>query len=636
MSMGAREGFDRTDSMSFRASLSFFFLVIVVLPAIALVVLIAQISEDSREGKADARLATTLHAAQRIYDEARGEAPARVRELAADPAVASALERRDRGRLAELARRALRRPGVASVTFLAPAGEILARAGPRDGIAFSENPIVPEGGEPVGRIRIAMLSAGPYVERVERLTGQPAAVQTDRGTLAATIPLGDASLSNRPDSENVELPEDSMRAAGLRLDGAPAGAALVALTPLAESVLTSEPALLLVMAGFVLLAVLCVLFVLRTLGRQVETMLAAASRIGEGDFSQTVPVHGNDELAGLAREFNKMSERLSAQMSELRHQREELERSVRRIGEAFASGLDRAALLEIVVETAVAACDAESGRIEPATDGRRVVAGAPAEGRIGEALDRALAEARRTRRPGEIELAGVHAIAQPLSPAGGAAEPATMGVARRRRPFSSDEREVLGYLIGQASVSVENIGLHELVAEQAVTDELTGLANNRHFREWMARESERLGRFGGEISLVLLDIDDFKEVNDNRGHLQGDRVLAAIGRVLQLESRGIDEAARYGGEEFVLALPETSGPGAAEVAERVRHRIEELAIETGDGGEPLRVTASLGVATMPGDGETVEELVAAADAALYRAKAGGKNRVEVAAGAIGR
>ncbi len=144
---------------------------------------------------------------------------------------------------------------------------------------------------------------------------------------------------------------------------------------------------------------------------------------------------------------------------------------------------------------------------------------------------------------------------------------------------------MLRYLIGQASVSVENIGLHERVAEQAVTDQLTGLANNRHFREWMQRETQRLGRFGGELSLVLLDIDDFKSVNDTYGHLQGDRVLSSLGRILKLESRGVDEPARYGGEEFVLALPETPKAGAIEVAERVRERIQSTMVDGVEGNK---------------------------------------------------
>ena len=125
----------------------------------------------------------------------------------------------------------------------------------------------------------------------------------------------------------------------------------------------------------------------------------------------------------------------------------------------------------------------------------------------------------------------------------------------------------------------------------------------------------------------MLDIDDFKQVNDEHGHLQGDEVLRTVGRILNDESRGIDEPARYGGEEFAVALPETGLGGATELAERIRARIEAERIRGVNGTSPLRVTASVGAASMPASAENVRDLIAAADAALYEAKRSGKNRV---------
>jgi diguanylate cyclase (GGDEF)-like protein len=163
-----------------------------------------------------------------------------------------------------------------------------------------------------------------------------------------------------------------------------------------------------------------------------------------------------------------------------------------------------------------------------------------------------------------------------------------------------------------------------------VTDELTGLSNNRRFRELIEKEAARAERFGHELSLLMLDIDDFKQVNDTYGHLQGDAVLRMVGRVLDSESRGVDEPARYGGEEFVVALPETGLEGARELGERIRSRIEAEAVPMADGGEAVRVTASVGAATMPTSAGTAEALIAAADTALYAAKRDGKNRVAAA------
>jgi diguanylate cyclase (GGDEF)-like protein len=194
--------------------------------------------------------------------------------------------------------------------------------------------------------------------------------------------------------------------------------------------------------------------------------------------------------------------------------------------------------------------------------------------------------------------------------------------------FTAEEREVLRYLIGQASASIENVSLHELVAEQAVTDELTGLSNNRRFRDWIATEFARADRFGHELSLLILDIDDFKQVNDTRGHLQGDEVLRTIGEILRRESREIDEPARYGGEEFAVGLPETGLEGALEVAERIRTRIQLSEVRGVDGKGTVQVTASLGAASIPTSASDVTGLIAAADEALYRAKRAGKNRAE--------
>jgi diguanylate cyclase (GGDEF)-like protein len=129
---------------------------------------------------------------------------------------------------------------------------------------------------------------------------------------------------------------------------------------------------------------------------------------------------------------------------------------------------------------------------------------------------------------------------------------------------------------------------------------------------------------------VMLDIDDFKSINDEFGHQQGDEVLAAVAGVLREHSRDIDLPARYGGEELAVVLPQTDAEGAAQVAERMREAIEACRVARLAGGEPLRVTASFGVAEIPGSAGDKAALIAAADAALYRAKRAGKNRVEQA------
>jgi diguanylate cyclase (GGDEF)-like protein len=165
------------------------------------------------------------------------------------------------------------------------------------------------------------------------------------------------------------------------------------------------------------------------------------------------------------------------------------------------------------------------------------------------------------------------------------------------------------------------------VQRQAVTDELTGLFNHRRFQEVIGTEVERARRYGHEMGLIMLDIDNFKQVNDTYGHLQGDMVLREVARVLRQSSREIDEPARYGGEEMAVALPQTDLEGAYQFAERVRRRIEELELPLQGGNGALKVTASFGAASLSAAGDTDKDaLVAAADRALYEAKRSGKNR----------
>ena len=205
---------------------------------------------------------------------------------------------------------------------------------------------------------------------------------------------------------------------------------------------------------------------------------------------------------------------------------------------------------------------------------------------------------------------------------------AIVSVARGDRRFTPGERELFAYLTNQAAVSVENVDLHETVQRQAVTDELTGLFNHRRFQEVMTAEVERARRYDQEMGLIMLDIDNFKRVNDTYGHLQGDMVLREVARVLRQSSREIDEPARYGGEEMAVALPQTDLDGAYRFAERVRQRIEALELPLLDGDGTLRGHRLVRrrVAVESRHNRTRRRLVAAADAALYRAKRSGKNR----------
>lgn len=162
----------------------------------------------------------------------------------------------------------------------------------------------------------------------------------------------------------------------------------------------------------------------------------------------------------------------------------------------------------------------------------------------------------------------------------------------------------------------------------ALTDPLTQTHNRRALVERLTAEMERARRYSLHLSLLMVDLDHFKAVNDSYGHVVGDEVLRGVSATLQREARAVDVVARYGGEEFVVVLPETTAEGAVALAERIRERV--CGTPPIPGGEYgwLRVTVSIGVATVPSPRvDAPEELVAMADEALYRAKAQGRNRV---------
>jgi diguanylate cyclase (GGDEF)-like protein len=194
------------------------------------------------------------------------------------------------------------------------------------------------------------------------------------------------------------------------------------------------------------------------------------------------------------------------------------------------------------------------------------------------------------------------------------------------RALSTSEVEALHSLASQASTAIENTFLFEEAERLSITDGLTGLWNRRHFDLQAAGEVQRAVRFSEAFGVVMVDIDRFKAINDAHGHQTGDGVLVEFAGRLKAATRDVDIVARFGGEEFALLLPNTTCAGARTVGEKVRGRIGDEPFEVD--GLSINVTVSVGVAAYPEHGTTVKELVAAADAALYRAKAGGRDRVE--------
>ncbi len=245
---------------------------------------------------------------------------------------------------------------------------------------------------------------------------------------------------------------------------------------------------------------------------------------------------------------------------------------------------------------------------------------------------------------------------------------------RHLRRFTEQECELASTLAALAAVAIENARLHSGLELLATTDGLTGLHNHRYFYDRLAQEVARAHRYGLPLSLLMIDIDDFKLYNDRFGHRAGDALLRGLAALLRSHTRQqIDLVARYGGEEFAIILPSTGAAAAAKAGERLRDETAGQGIESqgaaadreapaaqagedtpkdgdtgaaraagerirghvekesfGSGRRPPVVTVSIGVATLPDHATTVDGMVEQADHALYKAKARGKNRVEVA------
>jgi len=200
---------------------------------------------------------------------------------------------------------------------------------------------------------------------------------------------------------------------------------------------------------------------------------------------------------------------------------------------------------------------------------------------------------------------------------------------RRRGRFGDDDLAMLTTLVEPGAIALENAILYQRSTELTVTDDLTKLFNSRYLNVQLGREIKRSKRYGVPVSLIFLDLDGFKQINDNYGHLAGSRALYEVGQVLQDTVREIDVVSRYGGDEFTVILPQTGASGAMIIADRIRKSIADTVFLT-EMSHQVKLTASFGVATFPDCGETREDLIQQADQAMYRVKGSGKNGVMMA------
>ena len=619
--------------MRFRHKLSIVLVGLAIIPLAATGVLIATLLEHDQITRVDNRVAVSAASAAQVYRLELRKAKGFANQLARDKTVKLAFAKN----APPVHALPLHVPPGMTVTLIRANGKPL-YGNPPAGPAWKASATYVDGkGTPIGDVDVYVRIGPPLLQQILNGTSRPdnielALVAGGHAVASSNNAVGPVS-GLRAGAGYATVAGTDVRANAITIPASQGNPAyIVATYPRSTLSNAIDSQRLRILVPLLLLGLVLVggaIFAADRISRALTELAGRAAGLTRGRPA-------GDELTQLGATIDEISTELTSRMGELEAERGRFKETLQRYGETLAATHDLNALVGAVLDTAVQATRARGGRlllydaergeaIEQARIGTArglrsdlPVVVAAGDGLEGDAL--ATHEPRVSQMPRAV-------LAVPIL-----REHHLLGLVTAVDPeegaFSDEDVEALSALALQAGVAIENARLHRVVERQAVTDALTGLANRRQFYEVLGREYERAQRFGQPVSLILLDIDDFKLINDSRGHLAGDAVLHSVAATLAEVIREIDLAARYGGEEFAVLLPQTGPDGAANLAERLRSEIAARSIRFGT-EEITGVTASFGVAAGPVNEQTQIDLIASADAALYQAKREGKNHVTV-------
>lgn len=477
-------------------------------------------------------------------------------------------------------------------------------------------------------------------------------VVADNRIIASTAAIAEPVPVAANFNEEFEATLDEpVKAAATQLDN---GVGIVASTPSAPIEASSQRVLtsLLVLLALALVGTTALAYLLaRLISQPLEELAQGAAAIAEGKFDYRIPVRSRDEVGQLALAFNDMTARLHDTVGELSHSRDQLQRAVRRVGDTLRATHDMKQMLESVVNTAADALEADVAILwsfSPRTRDELYASIARgieldtlprlqvSEGLVGFVAERASAivippphGTQGMPRPARDEPSFPVALVTPLYSQDRMVAVLALYRTDPRKHFGEEDVEMVNFLAEQCGVAIENVLLHEEAQRLSLTDGLTGTWNRRFMQMQFRQVLATATRFGRPFSILMLDLDNFKQINDTFGHQRGDEILVEFAERVKFALREVDTFARYGGEEFICLLAETDMMGAITTAEKIREAIS--AEPFGDAPErQVSLTVSIGIASYPEHGESYAALVESADQAMYRAKQLGRDRVTVA------
>ena len=530
-----------------------------------------------------------------------------------------------------------------------PTANDIAEADGGTGLGFNRTPQIPI--KVPGQGQVGSVIGGFWLDR-DLLSGssQESVVLSlsAQGRVIASTALLPGPVDIDPDFEGsfkADIDGDS-KARARDLGG---GMAIIASTPTSPLNALSQRVII-SMIALLLLAIIGLTFLASVLARLVTQPLQevadGAKAISDGRYGEEIPIRSRDEVGRLAAAFNEMSNQLEGTITELSTSHEQLQRAVRRVGDTLRSTHDMGQMLESILNTCVDAVRAEAGVLWRFTSTRdalsvsnlsgiqderlgRVPVGEGVVGHVAERASSVMLPTVGGPKASSSEPDMPNVIALPIY-----SRDRVMGVLALYRsadasPFTTDELSTVQFLVEQGATAIENVQLHEEAQRLSLMDGLTGIWNRRFFQMQFKQVLATAVRFQRPFSVLMMDLDYFKEVNDHFGHQRGDAILIECAQRVSSVLREVDTFARYGGEEFICLLSETDTEGAMTTAEKICEAMRSEPFRMA-GEEPVSITLSIGVAAHPEHGATFKDLVAAADKALYSAKAAGRDRVHMA------